>query len=236
MRLIRGNRRVGCEERGGSLRALQFAIYNKINEKLGDVEVRLEAESVGIREMHRRFRGFSKNLISIKFPCLFCILEYPFAEKEEFEMAYCRGFYLTFKENMGALGLPVPASLFSTQQQALTTIGAIATAVKTFGSRVTIGELIGAGVLSDVLVYAGSLYASWYVGAAIGSLLVASGHSLSCSNGVNASRLAVNALSKHGIRVDGALVRHLASHPEVFAFGTPRHHYGVMGLAQQVAA
>ncbi|AOK17742.1 hypothetical protein WT26_18130 [Burkholderia cepacia] len=161
---------------------------------------------------------------------------YPFTKSEVFEMASCRGFYLTFKENMDAMGLPVPASLFSTQQQALTTIGAIATAVKTFGSRVTIGELIGAGVLSDVLVYAGSLYASWYVGAAIGSLLVASGHSLSCSNGIDASRSAANVLSKHGIRIDGALARHLASHPEVFALGTARHHYRVMSLAQQAAA
>lgn len=167
-------------------------------------------------EVSRHIENYNLN----KMPCFPLYIEMSICRKKRvFHMVYCRGFYLTFKENMDALGLPVPASLFSTQQQALTTIGAIATAVKTFGSRVTIGELIGAGVLSDALVYAGSLYASWYVGAAIGSLLAASGHALSCTNGVNASRSAADALSKHGIRIDGALVRHLASRPEVFGRG-----------------
>ncbi|MCG8552695.1 MAG: hypothetical protein MI799_20000 [Desulfobacterales bacterium] len=51
-------------------------------------------------------------------------------------------FYGYFKENMDALGLPAPASLFGTLTAAVSSIGAMSNYVKTFGTSVTIREMI----------------------------------------------------------------------------------------------
>ena len=83
------------------------------------------------------------------------------------------GFSKSFSDCMGNLGLPVPTSLFSTAAAAIATIKAIQAAVAAYGTEVTIAELIGAGVLSDALVVAGALTASFYVGACIGCVIAA---------------------------------------------------------------
>lgn len=104
-------------------------------------------------------------------------------------------FYSYFKENMDALGLPAPASLFGTLTAAVSSIGAMSNYVKTFGTSVTIREMIvalpggaiGAGggyvgiatALSEVTWAVGGLSAAYYVGACIGSLAVATGKYLS---------------------------------------------------------
>lgn len=82
-------------------------------------------------------------------------------------------FYEDFQRCMGAQGLPVPQSLFGTVSAALATVSAIYKGVKTYGSSVTIAELVGAGVLADALVVAGSLLASYYAGAMVGCLISA---------------------------------------------------------------
>ncbi|QCP49204.1 hypothetical protein FAZ95_08445 [Trinickia violacea] len=135
---------------------------------------------------------------------------------------------------MDALGLPVPTSLFSTQQQALMTIGEIVAAIKAFGSRVTIAELIGAGAVSEWLAAAGAFYASWYVGGAIGSLIVASRHSLVCPSGASVSKVAFDVMAKKGIWLDADLRSHISSHAEVANGSRARRNYGI--LATKVAA
>ena len=47
--------------------------------------------------------------------------------------------------------------------------------------RVTVRELIGAGDLTDKLAFAGALYASYYLGGTIGSLMVAGDAFNQCS-------------------------------------------------------
>lgn len=101
-------------------------------------------------------------------------------------------FYKYFKENMEALGLPAPKGWFATKTSAVSIAGGIATAIKTFGARVTMGELIKAGVIttwktagaaaatSEALLVLGGLSASFYLGAIIGSLAVATGKILDC--------------------------------------------------------
>jgi len=79
-----------------------------------------------------------------------------------------RGFYYYFKDCMDTMGLPAPNSLFSTATAAIATIAAIQKAVAAYGTEVTIGELIGAGVLADFLVSAAALTASYYVGVCVG--------------------------------------------------------------------
>ncbi len=82
-------------------------------------------------------------------------------------------FYGYFKANMEAMGLPAPSSLFDSASKATTTIKALADLVTKFGTRVTVGELIGAGTALEGLSVAGGMLASFYVGACIGSFIVA---------------------------------------------------------------
>lgn len=89
-------------------------------------------------------------------------------------------FYKYFKENMEALGLaPPPESLFGTQQLAISTISTILGCIDKFGTKVTVLELIGAGTRLEQMAVVGVVGASYYAGAAIGSLAVATGRTLS---------------------------------------------------------
>ncbi|MGD9364524.1 MAG: hypothetical protein PVH87_02430 [Desulfobacteraceae bacterium] len=66
-----------------------------------------------------------------------------------------KSFYKYFKENMESLGLPAPESLFGNVTSATATSATIVAAVEKFGAEVSIGELIGAGTLSEVLLVTG---------------------------------------------------------------------------------
>jgi hypothetical protein len=89
-------------------------------------------------------------------------------------------FYKYFKENMEDLGLTAPPeSLFGTQALAISTISAILACIDKFGTRVTVMEVIGAGTRLEQLAVVGALGAAFYAGAAIGSLAVATGRTLS---------------------------------------------------------
>lgn len=88
-------------------------------------------------------------------------------------------FYDYFKENMDGLGLPAPESLFGTLQAAVGNATIILSQIDKFGRAVTIRELIGAGTKLERLAIVGACGASFYVGAVIGSIAVATGRSLS---------------------------------------------------------
>jgi hypothetical protein len=88
-------------------------------------------------------------------------------------------FHRYFKENMEALGLPAPDSLFGTLQSSLTTVTVLLASIDKFGKRATVAELIGAGTRLEKLGMIGTLSAAFYAGACIGSLAVATGRSLS---------------------------------------------------------
>jgi len=88
-------------------------------------------------------------------------------------------FYQYFRQNMESLGLPAPASLFGNLQMALANAAAFIAHVDKFGQRITVGELIGAGLRAEKLGMVATLSASFYVGAVIGSIAVATGRTLS---------------------------------------------------------
>jgi len=60
-------------------------------------------------------------------------------------------FYKYFKENMEALGLPAPESLFGNAQLAIGTASTLVALVERLGKKVTVMELIGAGMFCSVL-------------------------------------------------------------------------------------
>jgi hypothetical protein len=89
-------------------------------------------------------------------------------------------FYRYFKENMEALGLIAPPeSLYGSQALAISTISTILATIDKFGTKVTVRELAGAGTRLEALAVLGALGASYYAGAVIGSLAVATGRTIS---------------------------------------------------------
>lgn len=87
-------------------------------------------------------------------------------------------FYKYFKENMDALKLPAPESLFSSLQTAVANTVVILGFIDKFGKSVTIAEMLGAGTKLEGLAAIGACSAAFYVGAIIGSIAVATGRTL----------------------------------------------------------
>ena len=92
-------------------------------------------------------------------------------------------FYTYFRENMALLGMPAPTSLFATGKQAKETIAALAGAIKAFGGKATLGEIIGTipslSAVGDLFTLGSAISASFYVGACIGSFAIATQRTLS---------------------------------------------------------
>jgi hypothetical protein len=121
-------------------------------------------------------------------------------------------FYKYFKENMDALGFPAPESLFGNTQLAIASASALVGLVEKFGKKVTVREMIGAGVRGEKLIVIGAMSASLYVGAVIGSIAVATGRSL--AGGTSLSDVMLNAQMNHLHRpwLPGIMARH----PEIY--------------------
>ena len=88
-------------------------------------------------------------------------------------------FYKYFKENMEALGLPAPESLFGTSQSAVNTASTLLGLIDRFGKNKSVGELLSAATKGGKFAVLSTINASFYVGAVIGSIAVAAGRSLS---------------------------------------------------------
>lgn len=117
-----------------------------------------------------------------------------------------------FTENMKGLGLDVPTTLFATKEKAIETITAISAALKTLGRSATMAEIVGATTGLEMLMVAGAASASFYLGAAIGSLMVATGRSLSCGKGIIDLFVFIN---KHNIYFEDSDTFFLRN-PEIF--------------------
>jgi len=85
-----------------------------------------------------------------------------------------------FTENMNELGLTVPSGLFDTSEKAIGTAVLILSALDKLGKSATIAEIVGATVGLEKLMVLGAMSAAGYVGAVIGSIVVATGRSLGC--------------------------------------------------------
>lgn len=108
--------------------------------------------------------------------------------------------------------MPAPESSFGNVVPATATSAAIVAALEKFGAEVTIGEVIGAGTLSEVLLLIGACTAAIYVGACIGSLAVATGRSF--SGGLSIGDLFTCAKSQ-GIKTSFWLQKTYMRYPEL---------------------
>lgn len=82
-------------------------------------------------------------------------------------------FYGRFKQNMATMGLDAPETLFATAEKSIATITALATAVNTLGSSVTVAEVAVAGSGMETMIAIGAVSASFYLGACIGCFIMA---------------------------------------------------------------
>jgi len=87
-------------------------------------------------------------------------------------------FYKYFRENMQALGMDAPESLYGSAISVLGVVKSLEAAMDKLGPDATVGELLGATKRSEKLLVVAAMSASIYVGALIGSLAVAAGRSL----------------------------------------------------------
>jgi hypothetical protein len=94
-------------------------------------------------------------------------------------MENCHGsFYQTFKRNMAETGLPAPKELFGNAITAIASIKTMLVALDKLGKAATVAELIGATTILEGLDAILAVGASFYIGACIGSLAVATAESL----------------------------------------------------------
>jgi len=104
-------------------------------------------------------------------------------------------FYKYFKENMAASGLPAPENLFGHVQLAIATASTLIGLIEKFGKKVTVAEMLGAGIRGEKLIAIGAMGASYYVGAVIGSIAVATGRTL--AGGTSLADVLLNAQMNH---------------------------------------
>ncbi|AZZ93498.1 hypothetical protein EUZ85_23350 [Hahella sp. KA22] len=136
-------------------------------------------------------------------------------------------FYKYFKENMNALGMPAPDSLFGTYNAAIANASLILGTFKTLGSQATMAEIIGATTGLEALGVAAALGAAGYAGAVVGSIAVASGRSLSCGSRI-ADMFAF--IEEHDLQFPGWKSFYLHN-PQIFDTRNP-HRYSFAVLAK----
>ncbi len=83
-----------------------------------------------------------------------------------------------FNENMKALNVPAPTTLFCSYQTTIATASTLVGTLHKLGKGATITQLVRTTVGMDKLMVAGALGAAVYTGVVIGSVFVATGRSL----------------------------------------------------------
>jgi len=118
-------------------------------------------------------------------------------------------------DNMKALGLTPIENMGDTIDQALSKLGTMAGTVAVLGKGATLAELALATTAVEKIAVGASFYATFYVGAYIGSFAVATGKYLSCGSSI-ADAFAF--IEDNNIKFDNAKV-FFANNPEILNTG-----------------
>ncbi|UXU90515.1 hypothetical protein [Burkholderia sp. S-53] len=144
-------------------------------------------------------------------------------------MSQCPTFFEAFQANMTALHMPVPTTLFATLQTSVASVAAMMGVIKTLGADATVAELIGATTKLEAVTVGGSILASFYLGAVVGSLIVATDSAVSCGSGkrgANTSLAVAQWGTRYGLAVHPLVMAQILRHPEVLAPG-PHSYLGL---------
>lgn len=155
----------------------------------------------------------------------------------------CTGaaFFNVFKNNMTALGLDVPSSILTTPPNVVARISAMIGAAEKLGKEATVGEIIGATTVAEKLLVVTAIYASYWLGAAVGSLMVAYGEYLDCGTTPNATIKGVRDFTAaKGMRISPQVLVVMQRHPEIFDTDAPGRRrfvkYAMIPSGQRQAA
>ncbi|MDH5327979.1 MAG: hypothetical protein OEZ68_11935 [Gammaproteobacteria bacterium] len=130
-----------------------------------------------------------------------------------------------FRANMESMGLPVPSTVFGSVSAALGTVGALAGAIAKVGATATVSEIfltvsLGAGgtavaaAIGEVVAVLGACAAAFYVGACIGSLLVAAYETLDVFEMAKVASFFSDIQDKLGQALDKFMAHVLATYPK----------------------
>ncbi|WP_176057339.1 hypothetical protein [Paraburkholderia sp. BCC1876] len=137
---------------------------------------------------------------------------------------------------MNALGLPAPSSLFGTIQAATSNVATMLAALKTPGPGATIAELIGATTALELLSVVGALSASFYAGACIGSLIVASNTAMKCTSRATVASTLQTWVGRNRRVIPHSILVFIQRHPEVLIDTPSRRNYAFLASHQRVTA
>ncbi|RDU96671.1 hypothetical protein [Trinickia dinghuensis] len=147
----------------------------------------------------------------------------------------CVSFSKAFHDNMRSLGLDAPTGLFSSLQTALGTMTTMLGALKALGPDATVKELIGATTALEKLGAVGAMAVSYYVGAALGSMIVATEAVKACSDTYRNSpaaryRAVGRWIASRGLVVPMDIQIFMQRHPEVLTDVPARRSYAMRAL------
>lgn len=147
----------------------------------------------------------------------------------------CVSFSKAFQDNMHALRLDAPSSLFLSLQTAIGTFTTMLGALKALGPTATVAELVGATTALEKLGAVGAMAASYYVGATLGSLIVATDAVKACGDPYRNSpaaryRAVAQWIASRGLLVPMDIQVFIQRHPEVLTDVPARKSYAMRAL------
>jgi len=146
---------------------------------------------------------------------LYCCTTIPAGNEGTLDMDKCpkqSSWFSYFSENMDDMGLEVPTSWFGKGAKVTGYIAALVAVAEKFGPRVTVTDVVVAGSKGEQLVVVGAGYASWYLGAAVGSAAVATGRYVACGTQIGD----VFAYAARNQMLTPTVTRQLLRHPEIY--------------------
>ncbi len=133
-------------------------------------------------------------------------------------MSNCIGWAEAFKQNMDALNVPVPSSLFDSYDKAVTTLGnliAVGSISPSASAATVLSGKLGAGPLT---IGFAAISASAYAGLVTGSMMVATSKQLGCAMKRQIMPITVNAfLIENGIYDGGWVYTEMRRNPQLMA-------------------
>ena len=141
----------------------------------------------------------------------------------------CVSFSKAFQDNMTALGMPTPPTLFSSLAAALKHLGIMIDAFESVGSRATVAQMIAATSLKESFDAIGEMSAMFYIGAVIGSVDIARKAAGACGGNTAAAqfRTFTSWMSSRGALIPMALLTFVQNHREVVEDGPRRKSYAM---------
>lgn len=141
----------------------------------------------------------------------------------------CVTFSKAFHDNMTALGMPAPPTLFFSLAAALKQLGVMIDAFQSLGSRATLAQMIDAAKLRESFDAIEEMSAMFYVGAVIGSVDVARKAAGACGGNTAAAqfRTFTSWLSSRGTLIPMELLTFVQNNREVIEDGPRRKSYAM---------